>query len=62
MNAQSRYESFLAHLAQLSMYRRPEPDYGLYEALKGQFVREFPGLTDEQYNAGTRACAKAAGV
>lgn len=61
MNAPDRLTVFLDRARQLGAMR-PGKSWRLYEQLKRDLDRDFPGLSPEQRDAAIRVIAEAAGV
>ena len=62
MNGNDRMAVYLARVRQIGSARSSDADYGLYERLKREFVKEFPAAAPEQYEAAVLCIARAAGV
>jgi len=62
MNAPDPYTRFLALVRTMGAARRVDYDYRLYEEMKRQFQRDFPGASPAEYERAMRAISKAAGV
>ena len=59
---ETRYTRFMRLVASLAAMRNGAGRYDLYERLKGEFQRDVPDATPEQYEQAMPAIARAAGV
>lgn len=55
-------ERFLAFVAGIAAVRHGGPSWPMYERLKGDFLRQCPDATPQEYERVMRAVARAAGV
>lgn len=55
-------ERFLAFVAGIAAVRHGGPSWPTYERLKGDFVRQCPDATPDEYESAMQAIALAAGV
>ena len=62
MNAPDPFTRFLAHVRGMGLTRIERSDYRLYEQMKAELLRDFPGLEPAQYERAIRVISRAAGV
>lgn len=55
-------ERFLAFVAGIAAVRHGGPSWPTYERLKGDFLRQCPDATPDEYESAMQAIALAAGV
>lgn len=55
-------ERFLAFVAGIAAVRHGGPSWPTYERLKGDFLRQCPDATPDEYERAMQAIARAAGV
>ena len=63
MNAPlTRLETFLARIREIGYLGDGQPNYRLYDDMKANLHREFPGLNPDEYTRAVQVIARAAGV